>query len=234
LERVPVLSDPLGALKSISRDRSWKWKCLINGGKETTAVQIQREYLQLVRDFCTNLGEDWRQLLTAWEKVLVDLERDPLSTSDRLDWSAKFKLIEQFRQAENLGEEDPWLPSLDLSYHLLDEQEGLFYGLMDQGAFMLPYPLAEIKAHSLCPPSTTRAAVRGRCVEKFGSSVQAAQWDHILLRSSQGTLKLDLLNLFDPRQIKAGLEIINSAKTVDDLAKLEFAKFVNGHNYPYA
>jgi Pup amidohydrolase len=234
LERVPVLSDPLGALKSISRDRSWKWKCLINGGKETTAVQIQREYLQLVRDFCTNLGEDWRQLLTAWEKVLVDLECDPLSTSDRLDWSAKFKLIEQFRQAENLGEEDPWLPSLDLSYHLLDEQEGLFYGLMDQGAFMLPYPLAEIKAHSLCPPSTTRAAVRGRCVEKFGSSVQAAQWDHILLRSSQGTLKLDLLNLFDPRQIKAGLEIINSAKTVDDLAKLEFAKFVNGHNYPYA
>jgi hypothetical protein len=105
---------------------------------------------------------------------------------------------------------------------------------MDQGAFLLPYPLGEIKAHSLCPPSSTRAAVRGRCIEKFGSAVQAAQWDHILLRATQGTLKLDLCNLFDPRQIKQGLEIINNARTVDDLAQLEFAKFVNGHNYSYA
>jgi hypothetical protein len=76
--------------------------------------------------------------------------------------------------------------------------------------------------------------VRGRCVEKFGSAVQAAQWDHILLRGSQGTIKLDLCNLFDPLQIKRGLEVINSARTVDDLAGLEFAKLVNGHNYSYA
>lgn len=234
LERVPMLADPLLALKSISRDRTWRWPCLSTSGQETTAVAIQRQYLQLVQDYCTNLSQDWRALLAAWERVLSDLERDPLSTGDRLDWSAKFKLIEQFRQAENLPEDDPWLASLDLSYHLLDQQQGLFYGLMEQGAFVLPYPLAEIKAHSLCPPSSTRAAVRGRCVEKFGSAVQAAQWDHILLRGSQGTIKLDLCNLFDPLQIKQGLEIINSARCVDDLARLDFAKLVNGHNYSYA
>jgi Pup amidohydrolase len=231
---VPFLADPLAALKSISRDPDWKWRCSSSNGQETSAIEIQRQYLQLVRDFCTNIGEEWRLLMSAWESTLADLERDPLSTSDRLDWSAKFKLIEQFRAAEQLPPDDPWLPSLDLSYHLLDEQQGLFYGLMDQGSFRLPYQLAEIKAHSLCPPSSTRAAVRGRCVEKFGSFVQAAQWDHVLLRATQGTLKLDLTNLFDPRQIKRGLEIINSARTVDDLTQLEFAKFVNGHNYSYA
>jgi proteasome accessory factor A len=233
-ERVPALADPLLALKSISRDRTWKWRCLAANGKETTAVEIQRQYLQLVRDFCTNLGSDWRNLLTAWENTLADLEHEPLSTADRLDWSAKFKLIEQFREMEKLGEDDAWLPSLDLSYHLLDAQQGLFYGLMDQGAFTLPYPLAEIKAHSLCPPSTTRAAVRGRCIEKFGAAVQAAQWDHILLRGTRGTLKLDLCNLFDPNQIRRGLEVISAAKTVDDLAQLDFAKPVNGHHYSYA
>ena len=157
--------------------------------------------------------------------------REPLSTADRLDWAAKFKLIEQFRKAEKLGEDDPWLPSLDLSYHLLDRQQGLFYGLMDQGAFVLPYPLAEITGHSLCPPSSTRAAVRGRCIEKFGSAVEAAQWDHLLLRASQGTLKVDLRDLFDPEKIKRGLEVINAARTVDDLARLEFATLVNGINY---
>jgi proteasome accessory factor A len=226
LERVPRLADPLHALKSISRDRNWRWACQLMKGRETTAVEVQRSYLQLVREFCPALAREWRDVLDAWELVLADLERDPLGTSDRLDWSAKFKLIEQFRQAEKLGEDDPWLRSLDLSYHLLDPQEGLFFALMDQRTFLLPYPLAEIKAHSLCPPSSTRAAVRGRCIEKFGSAVHATQWDHILLRGTQGKIKLDLRDLFDPAQVKQGLEIINAAKTVDDLAQLEFAKLV--------
>jgi proteasome accessory factor A len=236
LERVPRLADPLHALKAISRDRTWRWPCRALSGKETTALAVQRAYLDMVREFCPVVTSDWIDLVNAWEEVLDDLEQDPLSTADRLDWSAKFKLLDQFRQAEKLKEEDPWLQSLDLSYHLLDRQQGLFYALMDQGAFRLPYPLAEINAHSLCPPSTTRAAVRGRCIEKFGSAVQATQWDHILLRGSHGTIKLDLRNLFDPQKIKQGLEIINNANTVDDLVHLEFASLVklNGIYDAYA
>jgi proteasome accessory factor A len=227
LERVPRLAQPLHALKSISRDRTWKWKCELASGKQSTAVAVQRAYLQLVREFCAAVASPWAAVMEAWQGVLDDLERDPLSTADRLDWSAKYKLIEQFRKAEKLGEEDPWLRSLDLAYHLLDPQQGLFYGLMDQGAFKLPYPLADVTAHALCPPSSTRAAVRGRCIEKFGAAVQATQWDHLVLRGAWGTIKLDLRNLFDPEQIRKGLEIINAARTVDELVRLEFANPVN-------
>jgi proteasome accessory factor A len=234
LQRVPVLADPLLAIKSISRDCSWKWRCLTAGGAETTAIEVQRDYLRLVREYCPDLTSEWMNLMEAWETVLNDLESDPLKTANRLDWAAKFKLIEQFRLAENLGEDDPWLQSLDLSYHLLDQDHGLHYGLMQQGAFQLPYPFAEISAHSLCPPSTTRAAVRGRCIEKFGSFVQAAQWDHVLLRGSHGTIKLDLCNLFDPQEVKQALDAINSARTVDELAALGFATPVNGFNNTYA
>jgi proteasome accessory factor A len=226
LDRVPRLADPLQALKDISRDSTWRWRCQIAGGEETSAVEIQRAYLRLVREFCPAVETEWMNLMDAWEGVLDDLGRDPLLAADRLDWPAKFKLVEQFRQAESLTEDDPWLQSIDLSYHLLDRQQGLFYGLMDDGALRLPYPLGEIKAHSLCPPSTTRAAVRGRCIEKFGSAVQATQWDYILLRGATGKIKLDLMNLFDPQKIKEGLDIINSARTVEDLARLEFAKLV--------
>jgi len=226
LERLPRLADPLHALKSISRDRTWKWPCQTTVGKETTAIELQRVYLQLAREFCPALKTEWVALMDAWEQVLIDLERDPLSTADRLDWPAKFNLIEQFRAEEKLGEDAPWLRSLDLCYHLLDPQQGLFYALMDQGAFRLPYPLTEINAHSLCPPSSTRAAVRGRCIEKFGASVQATQWDYILLTGAKGKIKLDLSNLFDPQKIKQSLEIINAARTVDELAKLEFANLV--------
>jgi proteasome accessory factor A len=225
-ERIPCLADPLYALKAISRDRTWRWLCQTASGRQTTAIQVQRAYLQLAREFCPHAGADWMALMGAWEGVLEDLEREPLRTADRLDWAAKFKLLDQFRRAENLAEEDPWLTSLDLAYHLLDPQQGLFYALMDQAAFLFPYPLAEISAHSLCPPSSTRAAVRGRCIEKFGSAVQAAQWDYILLLGTSGKIKLDLRDLFDAQQVKKCLDIINAARTVDDLAGLEFAKLV--------
>ena len=232
--RLPALASPLQALKGISRDRTWRWRCLDSAGRETNALEIQRRYLQIVRAHCPGLDSDWTALANAWEHILDDLARDPLSTADRLDWTAKFKLIGQFRAAENLREDDPWLRSLDLSYHLLEAQQGLFYGLMAQGQFRLPYPLADIASHSLCPPASTRAAVRGRCIEKFGSAVEAAQWDHLLLRGTKGTIKVDLRDLFDPQKIKRGLELISAARTVDDLAQLEFATVINGFNYAYA
>jgi hypothetical protein len=127
---------------------------------------------------------------------------------------------------EGLEADDPWLRSLDLSYHLLDRQQGLFYALMDQGAFTLPFSHQEITGHSLCPPSTTRAAVRGRCVEKFGSAVQATQWDYLLLHGTHQKIELDLRNLFDPNLVRESLKIIGAAKCVEDLAQLKFAKIV--------
>lgn len=226
LERVPLIADPLQTLKSISRDKSWKWLCRQANGIKTTAVDVQRAYVQLVREFCPALDPEWRGVLQAWEQVLNDLERDPLSTADRLDWSAKYNLIEQFRRSEQLSDSDPWLRSLDLSYHLLDRQRGLFYGLMDQGAFKLPFSFEEITRHSMCPPSSTRAAVRGRCIEKFGSAVHATQWDYILLHGATRKIELDLRNLFDAHLIRKSLKIISAAQTVDDLAQLPFAKLV--------
>jgi proteasome accessory factor A len=226
LDRVPRLADPLATLKSISRDASWQWLCRESNGIKTTAIDIQRRYVQLVREFCPSLDPDWRAVLEAWGQVLDDLEREALSTADRLDWSAKYKLIEQFREVEKLDETDPWLRSLDLAYHLLDRQRGLFYGLMDQGAFKLPFPYAEITGHSLCPPSTTRAAVRGRCIEKFGSAVHATQWDYILLHGAHKKIELDLRNLFDANLVRQSLKMISAAQCVEELAQLKFAKIV--------
>jgi proteasome accessory factor A len=189
-------------------------------------VDVQRAYLKLVREFCPDLPADWAQLVDCWEQVLDDLDRDPLSTANRLDWAAKFKLIDGFRKAENLKHDDPWLQSLDLSYHLLDNENGLFYGLMDQGAIETPYPFEAINSHCLCPPSSTRAAVRGRCIERFGSTVQATQWDYILVQGKDKKIELDLRNLFDPNLVRQSLQIINRAKSVEDLLELKFAKLV--------
>jgi len=71
-----------------------------------------------------------------------------------------------------------------------------------------------------------RAAVRGRCIEKFGSQVQATQWDYILLKGAQKKIELDLRNLFDAGLVRQSLKIISAAQTVEDLAQLKSAKIV--------
>ena len=179
-----------------------------------------------MREFCPDLSPDWRTAVDAWGEILDDLERDPLSTADRLDWAAKYKLIEQFRKAEKLEPSDPWLQSLDLAYHLLDREQGLFYGLWEQGAFRVPFRKEEITCHSLCPPPSTRAAVRGRCIEKFGVAVQATQWDYLLIRGTSKKIELDLRSLFDPQVVRQSLKVIAAAQCVEDLAHLPFAKIV--------
>jgi proteasome accessory factor A len=221
-----MVAEPLITLKALSRDRSWKWPCYLQDGRPTNAIEIQRQYVELVREFCPSLEGEWRRVLEDWDQVLTDLERDPLSTADRLDWTAKFRLLDKFRAAENLTEEDPWLRSLDLSYHLLDRQQGLFYALMEQGNFRLPFPQDLFTCHSMCPPPTTRAAVRGRCIEKFGNAVRATQWDYILLQGSTRKIELDLRNLFDLSVIRQSLKVISAAQSVDDLAVLSFAKII--------
>ena len=73
---------------------------------------------------------------------------------------------------------------------------------------------------------STRAAIRGYCIERFGHAVELTQWDHLTLRSGDQRIELDLSNLFDAQQIRQGLKIIGAAQTVDDLRYLPFAKLV--------
>lgn len=224
LDRIPRLVDPLYSLKAVSRDPSRSWHLPVEGEKEATAISVQRRYLDLVQEFLPNLDAPWQRLVEAWATVLDDLKTDPLSTADRLDWSAKYQLIESFRESEKLKPEDPWLRSLDLSYHRLDKKEGLFYGLLETGSVTLPYPMQMISGNGINPPKTTRAAVRGRCIEKFGSRVDGAQWDFVRLKGDSKVVELSLSDLFDTHQVRIGLDAIEAANRIEDLASLPFAR----------
>lgn len=221
---LPRLVDPLGALHAISRDATWRWECALVDGSRTTAVEIQRRYLEFVRAQVQPLEGEWALLAAGWQEVLDDLAREPLSTADRLDWSAKYRLVESFRAAEKLAPDDPWLRSLDLAYHELDRSAGLYFGLRDQGALRLPYPAKEISANGIRPPATTRAAVRGKCIERFGGSVQAANWDALVLRDSHGDFELDLRGLIEPAAAARASEFVAAAPRIEELRKLPFAK----------
>jgi len=208
-ERIPRLADPLGALSSISRDLSWKWELRTSAGR-ATAVTVQRAYRDLALEFAPPLGPEDAGLYAEWGAILDDLEREPASTSDRLDWTAKYRLIEGFRESEGIAADDPWLRSLDLAYH---------------GSFRLPFPDEPEAPAELRPPETTRAALRGGCIEKFGPLVESAQWDGVVLKAAGGgRIELDLRGVFDRTQVDAGRAALAAARTPEDLLGLPFAK----------
>jgi proteasome accessory factor A len=139
---------------------------------------------------------------------------------NRLDWVAKLALIRQFQAAQNIGDNDPWLQSLDLEYHRLDLEAGLYYGLEQSGAMAWAPEEAAVRRAITEPPRSTRACIRGRCIQKFSDQVLSAQWDHITLQGTQRPLKISLLNLFAPKELAAARQAVEAARQPDDLAGL--------------
>jgi proteasome accessory factor PafA2 len=216
----PILADPLKALRLISRDPQLKQCVKLQNRQSLTGLGVQRIYLNAVRDLCALDDSERARLVTEWDRVLTDLEEDPSRCRDRLDWVAKQALIREFQQSQRLNEDDPWLLSLDLEYHRLDPAEGLYYGLEQSGG-MQGVPAEKTVMNAITePPRTTRAYVRGKCIQKFPASILAAQWDHITLDAENGPLKISLLDLFAPETVLHYAKIVDEARTPEDLRPL--------------
>ncbi|MDQ6632743.1 MAG: proteasome accessory factor PafA2 family protein [Verrucomicrobiota bacterium] len=216
----PVLADPLGALRAISHDNKFKWEVILHDSKVITAITVQRKYLQAVRELCDLSDAAKAALVLDWEIVLNDLETNYIRCKNRLDWVAKLVLVREFQAAQKLRDDDPWLRSLDLEYHRLDLEEGLFYGLEQTGAMVgIPDEQAVRRAISE-PPETTRALIRGKCIQKFPHAILSAQWDHITLEGKNGPIKISLLDLFEQEEIFCLAKKIEAARAPDDLQNL--------------
>ena len=138
-----------------------------------------------MKDLCNLELPERAALVRDWEQVLDDLSRDVMLCRNRLDWVAKLAMIREFQQAQNIADNDPWLQSLDLEYSRLDSNEGLYFGLEQSGAMVggVAPEIAEDAMHN--PPTSTRAYIRGKCIQKFSAAVIAAQWDHITLEGNE-------------------------------------------------
>ena len=141
-----------------------------------------------------DLDEDGEWVLQEWETVLDDLDRDPMSLTDRVDWVAKKYLLETFMEAEDLSWDDPWLQSLDLEYHNIDIDRGLYYDLERRGAMRRVVTDKQIVQAEKNPPQDTRARARAAVVRALTENQvrYIIDWDSIYLENEK------LLNLRDP------------------------------------
>jgi len=212
-----ALADPIHAVQSVSRDPACQWIVSLADGRTMPAVDLQRLYLDAARKHLDVGTPERKKLLFEWEKILDDLESDYWKCLDRVDWVAKKYLLKTMVENEAIGWEDPWLQSLDLEYHSLDPDHGLYYALRRQGSARGWIRAEDAERAVLEPPNTSRAYFRGRCVAKFGAQMSSVQWDEVEFLLNKKKHRIAMIDWFDPAQIERMNSLVDNAGTPENL-----------------
>ena len=177
------LARPVQAVHTISHDPTLTATVALTDGREVTALALQREYLDRCRRFHDREHSDDERaahVLATWADVLDRLERDPMECADILDWPAKLRILEGFRQREGLGWSAPRLQLIDLQYSDVRLDKGLYNRLVARGSMKRLVDENDVLAAITEPPRNTRAYFRGECLRRFGADVAAASWDSVI------------------------------------------------------
>ncbi|QWC87046.1 proteasome accessory factor PafA2 [Nocardioidaceae bacterium] len=223
IDRDLRLADPVAALRAISHDPSLNLTVELRDGRRLTALQIQREYLEMARKHVAatqpdGADEQTEDVLARWESVLDRLETDPMLLAEELDWVAKLKLLNSYRSRDGLDWDDPKLHLIDLQYADLRPEKGLYHRLVRLGRMQRLLGEEEVAAAVHAPPRDTRAYFRGRVMEKYGEQVAAASWDSVVL-DLPGRETLQRIPTTDPLRGTAETvgDLIDASDTATDL-----------------
>lgn len=172
-----TLENPIRAIREFSHDMTGKRTVRLANGREASALDIQSEYLGRAVDFVDRHGLRTPvvdRCLDLWERTLKAIDSDDLSMVEReIDWVIKYRLIERYRAQHQLSLGHARVAQLDLAYHDIHRERGLFYLLQNRGAVARVTTDEQIDTARTVPPQTTRAKLRG----DFIRSAQEARRD---------------------------------------------------------
>ena len=192
------LADPVADVLRVSLDRTTALQRKTGG--TITALEIQEAYVEAAEKAFAGKNREWDWILAEWKRTLDELRHSPEKLSDRIDWAIKEKLFTEFMQSEGIGWEDPWLKSLDLEYHNLDPERGLYLGLQQEGAVHSLLNEKEIARAMESPPDGTRAKIRGQAVAQDAENIKSIHWTGVEFASGE---LLDLTGVICPEEVES-------------------------------
>jgi proteasome accessory factor A len=180
-----TLENPIRAIREISHDITCTRKVRLANGREATALEIQSEYLERALKYAErrDLSPLETRALGMWQHALTQIEKDPLGLDREADWVIKYKLVEAYRAKHDLPLNHPRVSLLDLQYHDIARERGLFYKLQDRGLVERMCTDAEIDEAVDTPPQTTRARLRGEFIRRAKERKRdyTVDWVHLKL-----------------------------------------------------
>jgi proteasome accessory factor PafA2 len=182
LPRTLELANPVQCMRQVSYDLTLRQPLETLDGSTITALEWQWELFDAARKYADDRGLEsvdaviGEQVMARWEQVLSGLESDPMSLSPQLDWVAKYRVVDGYRERHGLPWNDARLAAMDLQYHDLRPDKCL---------------AARVGLEKLCseeevlravtePPDDTRAYFRGKCLQRWADDIVAANWDSMV------------------------------------------------------
>ncbi|HEX9823723.1 MAG TPA: Pup--protein ligase [Actinomycetota bacterium] len=181
-----TLENPIRAIREISHDITCNKRVRLANGRELSALEIQSEYLERAQRFAEHRGLDApaKQTLRDWEEALVSLRAGDLEPlRDRIDWVSKYFLINAYRDKHGLSLAHPRVALMDLAYHDVNRERGLYYLLEKKGKMRRVIPEKVVQKAMNEPPQTTRARLRGEFIRQAKARRRdyTVDWVHLKL-----------------------------------------------------
>ncbi|NNN03682.1 MAG: proteasome accessory factor PafA2, partial [Acidimicrobiaceae bacterium] len=196
------------------------------GGQRVSALDYQEALFTLVDSHVRAHGapevaddDEVRELLAEWSALLEGVRSNPDDVADRVDWIAKWRVIQGYQERYGLPETDARLRAIDLQYHDLRPEKSLAARV---GLAPLWAP-ADIQRAVFEAPRSTRAYFRGECVRRFPEELVSANWDSLVFDVGSGPLRR--VPMMDPVR---GTEALTGALFANEPTAASLLESLNG------
>ncbi|MGH2663624.1 MAG: Pup--protein ligase [Actinomycetota bacterium] len=181
-----TLENPIRAIREISHDITCRKKVRLANGREMSALDIQEQYLERAQRFAEHRGLEpvAKELLLEWEEAILALREGELDRLARkVDWVAKYNLIRAYRQKHGLPLSHPRVALIDLAYHDVNRDRGLYYLMERRGQMDRVVAERDVQRAMHEPPQTTRARLRGEFIRQAKQRRRdyTVDWVHLKL-----------------------------------------------------
>ena len=190
-----TLEDPIRAIREISHDLTCRRRVRLANGREASAFDIQQEYLSRAVRYAETRGLSPMEgrALAMWQHCMDGIEKDPLGLDRECDWVIKHRLVEGYRARHDLPLGAPQVALLDLQYHDVSRERGIFYRMQAKGAverIVTDTAIDDAMEHA---PATTRARLRGEFIRRAKERRRDFTVDWVHLKLNDQTQRTVLL-----------------------------------------
>ena len=181
-----ALDNPIRAIREVSHDPTGRRPVRLAGGRQASALDIQREYHARAVEHMANRRPDpeMDMVVDLWGRILDAVESDDFSGVDtEIDWVIKRKLFQRYQDKYSMELSDPKIAQLDLAFHDIKRGRGVFDVLNRKGLVRRATTDEAIAKAVDEPPQTTRAKLRGDFIaaaQKAGRDF-TVDWVHLKL-----------------------------------------------------
>ncbi len=192
-----ALENPIRAIRDISYDLTGRKAVRLANGRQYSALEIQQEYYERAVGHAEREGLLARDSTAAraaelWGRTLEAIrDADPSRIDTEIDWAIKQRLLDRYMAKHDLSLSSARIAQLDLAYHDVTRDRGLFYLLQRNGQAARVTDDVRIFEAKTVPPQTTRAKLRGDFIRRAQERRRdfTVDWVHLKLNDqSQRTV----------------------------------------------